>query len=395
MRILFILPLLILDMGAQAQTRARLKMGPPEFTPGGPCDTSAWKLVFHDEFDGSHLDRSKWVDYFTFSADGSDQCSACRVMSGMNNIFRPEQVQVADGTLKLSVEAEPGTWYEHSRDHEAGLIKSIGNASFTYGRFEIRCKVPGARGLWPALWAGGGETEIDFLELCGERPRWMKGSLHRWGERKYSDTGKHKGPDLSQGFHTYTVEWEEDEIRWYLDGELVHHRGRFVDRRGRPLPGCDRPPGTHPTAAYFPRGIDKVDLLLNLAVSDPGGYCKGPTKPEPWPEDAVMLVDHVRVYQRRPQEGLHDLCAMPRILVGDGDGPLVAGASRRFEVRGPHGDLRWSTAPGLEITHRDAHGMTVRATGTHAGALWVRVESSDDPCPRGPLKVEHLVVVAR
>ena len=395
MRTLFILPLLLLAIGSQAQTRARQKMGPPEFTPGGPCDTSAWKLVFHDEFNGNELDRSKWVDHFTFSDDGSDKCSSCRVMSGMNNIFKPERVSVGDGYLTLDVEAKPSTWYEHSRDHEAGLIMSIGNASFNFGRFEIRCKVPNAQGLWPALWLGGGETEIDILELCGERPRWMKGALHRWSDPKYSDTGKHRGPDLSQGFHTYALEWEEDEVRWYLDGELVLRRGRFVDRRGRPLPGCDRSPGTHPTAAYFPRGTDNVNLLLNLAVSDPRGYCKGPKKPEPWPEGTALLVDHVRVYQRQPQEDLHDLCATPRVLQGVGDGPLRQGASRRFEVTGPHGDLVWTTAPGLEITHRDANGATVRASGKGTGLLWVRVESADDPCPRGPLMLEAPLEVLR
>jgi len=363
--------------------------GPEEFSPGGPCDTSAWKLVFHDEFNGDRLDPNKWVTYFTYSDDGSDRCPGCRVMGGTNNIFRPERVSLSDGLLTLGVEARPGTWYEHTMDHESGLIHSIGDAQFTYGRFEIRCRIPSGQGLWPAFWGFGGETEIDVFEFCGEKPRWMKGSLHRWGERKASDTGKHKGPDLSQEFHTYAVEWEEDELRWYLDGELVHSRGRFVDRRGRPLPGCDRAAGTHPTAAYYPRGTDVVNLIVNLAVSEPKGYCKGPKRPAPWPEGTALVVDHVRVYQRRPQERLHDLCSEARSLAAqDGDGTLAVGSERRYAVSGPHGDLAWSTGPGLEVMARDAHGITVKATGDATGSSWVRAESADDPCPRGALMLE-------
>jgi hypothetical protein len=386
---------LLLFMGTQAQTQARKKIGPAEFSPGGPCDTSEWKLVFHDEFNGNELDRNKWVTYFTYSADGSDQCPSCRVMGGTNNIFRPEQVTVTDGSLILGVQARPGTWYEHKMDHEGGLIHSIGDAQFSHGRFEIRCRIPAGAGLWPAFWGFGGETEIDVFEFCGERPRWMKGSLHRWGERKFSDTGKHKGPDLSKGFHTYAVEWEEDEMRWYLDDELVHSRGRFVDRRGRPLPACDRAPAELPTAAYFPKRNDAVNLIVNLAVSEPKGYCKGPRNPVPWPEGTALVVDHVRVYQRQPEEKLHDLCSVPRVLQGVGEGPLRSGASQRYEVTGPHGDLEWSTAPGLEITHRDAHGITIRATDKASGMLWIRVESADDPCPRGALKLEIGVEVQR
>ncbi|MEX1132616.1 MAG: glycoside hydrolase family 16 protein [Flavobacteriales bacterium] len=381
--------LLLAFIGASMNVAAQRKyMGAVENDPGGPCDTAAWKLVFHDEFDGSSLDRSKWVNYFTYSDDGSDQCSSCRVMSSTNNVFTPEQVILNDGMLTLGVEARPSTWFEHKMEHVSGLIHSVGDAQFTYGRFEIRCRIPSGTGLWPAFWGYGGETEIDVFEFCGEKPRWMKGSLHRWGEPRASSTGKHKGPDLSQDFHTYAVEWEEDELRWYLDDELVHSRGRLLDKRGRPLPGCDRDPGSHPTASYFPRSTDALNLIVNLAVSAPKAYCNGPSKPTPWPAGTALLVDHVRVYQRQPQAKLRDLCEEPRMLRAEREGSMRAGETRRYEVSGPHGDLAWSTAPGLEIMERGASGVTVRATGERSGLLWVRVESVNDPCPRGALKLE-------
>lgn len=268
--------------------------------PGADCDTTAWKLVFEDAFDGPGLDRSKWITYFPFSSDGSDQCEGCRLMGTSNTVFRDEEVEVSNGTLKLGVTAKENTWYNVTKEHQGGVIRSIGDADFTYGRFEIRCRIPSGKGLWPAFWGFGGQTEIDVFEFCGEKPKWMKGALHQWGDTKFSNSGKHKDEDLSKDYHTYAVEWEQDEIRWYLDGEQVHERGRYVDRKGRPLLGCDREAGTHGVAPYFPREADKVNVIINLAVSEPKGFCKGPKKPEPWPEDAVFEVDWVRVYQRKP-----------------------------------------------------------------------------------------------
>ncbi len=390
----FHLAILLACVGATTSTSAqRNNLGPVENNAGGPCDTSAWKLVFHDEFNGTELDRNKWVTYFTYSDDGSDQCSSCRVMSSTNNVFTPDMIVLDNGKLTLGVEARPSTWYEHNMEHASGLIHSVGDAQFTYGRFEIRCRIPAGSGLWPAFWAYGGETEIDVFEFCGEKPRWMKGSLHRWGEPRASDTGKHKGPDLSQDFHTYAVEWEEDELRWYLDDELVHSRGRLVDKRGKPLPGCDRPAGTHPTASYFPRSSDALNLIVNLAVSAPKAYCNGPRKPMPWPAGTALVVDHVRVFQRRPQQDPRDLCEQPRSLRTEREGIMRAGETRRFEVSGPHGDLAWSTAPGLQVEAHDAHGITIRVTPEAKGTLWVRVVSANDPCPRGPLMLESGVEV--
>lgn len=292
---------LLLSVGAShAQTKLEKKVGALQEDTGGRCDTTAWELVFHDEFDGTALDRTKWITYYPFSSDGSDQCASCRYMGGTNSIYTDDQVTLSDGLLHLGVEATETTWYGVKKEHKASTIRSIGNAEFTYGRFEIRCKLPEGEGLWPAFWMFGGETEIDVFEFCGEQPRLLKGALHRWGKPRFSNSGKHKAKDLSTDFHIYTVEWERDGIGWFLDGRLVQYRGRFVGKRGRPLPQCDRPSGAKHTAPYFPRAEDGLNIILDLAVSEPKGFCQGPRKPEPWPEGTSFDVDYVRVYQRKP-----------------------------------------------------------------------------------------------
>lgn len=282
-----------------AQTRKEKKVGPVLDDAGGACDTTSWKMVFHDEFDGTALDRTKWVTYFPYSSDGSDRCEGCRIMGTSNTIFRDDLVTVGDGMLHLGVRAKASDWYSLHKEHEGSTVRSIGDAMFTYGRFEVRCRIPKGAGLWPAFWGFGGETEIDVFEFCGEQTKLMKGALHRWGKPRFSSSGKHKAKDLSADFHTYAVEWERDGISWYLDGELVQYRGRFVDKRGRPLAACDRPAGSNHTAPYFPRSEDGLNIILDLAVSEPKGFCKGPKKPEPWPVGTSFDVDYVRVYQRK------------------------------------------------------------------------------------------------
>lgn len=281
-----------------AQSKREKKVGPSVEAPASDCDTSAWRLVWHDEFDGDALDRKRWHTWFPYSHDGSDQGAGTRVMGTSNTIFRDDLVSLRDGMLLLGVRARSGEWYGQQKEHEGGMVHSKDDGKFTHGRFEVRCRIPEGAGLWPAFWGFGGETEIDVFEFCGEKPGLLKGALHRWGKPKFSNSGKHRTSDLSEGFHVYAVEWEGDGVGWYLDGELVHYRGRYVDRRGRPLPACDRPAGSYATAPYFPRKGDGVNIILDLAVSEPKGFCKGPKKPKPWPEDATLEVDYVRVYQR-------------------------------------------------------------------------------------------------
>lgn len=383
----FLLLVVLLVVGSTSAQRKYL--GPPVHTDAVRPDTTGWKLVFHDEFDGTQLDRSKWVTYFTYSDDGSDQCPGCRFTGGTNSTYRDEQVTVGNGLLTIATKANTNTWYDATVEHEAGMVHSIGDAQFNHGRFEIRCRIPSAAGLWPAFWGFGGETEIDVFEICGEKPRWMKSSLHRWGEKKFSNTGKHKAEDLSRDFHDYAVEWEENEIRFYLDGEQVYARSRLMNERGKDIALRDLKPGTYPTSAYFPRESDAVNIIASVAVSRPNDYCKGPKKPTPWPEGSSLIVDHIRVYQRQPQEQLRDLCAEPRVLSAEKQGSLELGELRRITLQGPHGDLRWSTSAGLEIVSTDAHSVQVLAKADASGTQWIRVESSNDPCPRGALKQEY------
>lgn len=369
--------------------KKKIKDLPSVSDPGGNCDTSAYKLVFHDEFEGTALDRKKWITYFPFSEDGSENCEACRYMGGTNSIFMEDQVTVQDGILKLDVSAEPTTWYNKTTEHRGSTIRSIGSAEFTYGKFEIRCKLPQGTGLWPAFWMFGGKTEIDAFEVCMEKPKWIKGSLHQWGETRTSNTGKYKGVDYSSDFHTYSVEWDQDEIRWYVDNEKIYTRGRYVDKRGRPYPGCDRGSGTRRIAPYFPRPEDKVNVIAGNGVSEEKGFCKGPKEPIAWGPNSAMLVDYIRVYQRTPQKDLSDLCIEPKKLsISPSNATLQNADQRQVVLNGAHGSLQWECSEGLQITERTINGVSVKAVGK-AGKQWIRVISANGPCSNEQLILEE------
>ncbi len=396
-RIAYTLLLLLVLPGSvsQAQSRREKRAGPKEFSTGGPCDTASWKLVFHDEFNGTALDGSKWAMYYPYSSDGSDRCESCRSSSGNNTIYRDSLVSVADGQLTLGVRAKAGTWYSFTKEHESGMVHSIGDAKFTFGRFEARCRIPSAGGLWPAFWGFGGGTEIDVFEICSERPRWLKSSLHRWEPQKFSHTGKHKAVDLSLEFHTYAVEWEPDEVRWYLDGRLVHARSRPVNRRGKPMPACELPPGAYHTAPYFPRSTDALSVILNLAVSYPDDYCKGPREPLPWPYGTGLMVDHVRVYQRRPEAPHRDRCDRQRhVMPLDANAsPAQRGETRTYHVDGPDAEVNWTTSAGLEVVERTGNSVTLRIGRRAKSPQWLRAEVPADPCSSGVLSPQVTISV--
>ena len=392
--VLLIAAVVLFPQEADAQRRKKNEFVRAQDS-GGVCDTARWKLVFHDEFNGNGLDLAKWYPYLPYSDDGSDQCDGCRYMSGSNSIFRDEMIRVDNGSLKLGVATRSGTWYGHDAEYEGSVIRTKGGVTYTYGRFEVRCRIPSGNGLWPAFWGFGGQTEIDVFELCGEKPKWMKGSLHNWVEPKHSNTGKHKSVDLSKEMHRYAVEWEEDEVRWYLDDELVHSRGRFVDKKGRPLPACGRSPGKNALAPYYPRSEDGISLILDLVVSNPGGYCKGPKKRIEFPADAVLEVDWIRAYQRHPTEPRINLCAQARTLRVEPAGrSLRPGEECTVTIEGPHGAMEWETGAGLRTTARTERGITVTPSG-QSGASWVRASCERDPCTQGPATFEAQVELAR
>jgi beta-glucanase (GH16 family) len=197
-----------------------------------------WRLVWQDEFEGGALDPQKWN-------------LLLREQSKHNELqyYVPDEVYIADGCLRLRSRIRD----YGSMHYTSGRLDTRGKFAPTYGRFEIRAKLPGGKGLWPAHWlypqnrnwpmeyvmaeavAAGKETlipeerpwysEIDIMEFLGHEPNVAYGTLHFYSfdGQKRTSSGTWKGrSDLTQGFHVYALEWEPDAIRWFIDHQLYH-----------------------------------------------------------------------------------------------------------------------------------------------------------------------------
>lgn len=238
---------------------------------------AGWKLAWHDEFDGSAINKSNWT--FDLGAGGWGNGEAQKYTA------RPENARVENGNLVIEARQEKldDSYYTSAR------LKTQGLQTFQYGRIEARIKVPAGKGLWPAFWMLGADFdgknwpdcgEIDIMEYIGKEPDLIMGTLHGPGYSGALGIGKwnRQTYNIADAFHTYAVEWQPGQIDWFYDG-VKYHTVTRADVGERPWVG------DHP---FF--------IILNMAV---GGQLAGmigldtvfPTQ---------TLVDYVRVYQKNP-----------------------------------------------------------------------------------------------
>jgi beta-glucanase (GH16 family) len=275
-----------------------------------------WELVWSDEFEGTTIDPTKWQHEKNCWGGGNNeqQCYTDR----LENSF------VADGYLHIVAQREDFTGSD-SAEGESPTTKTLPYTSarlrtknlqeWTFGRFEIRAKLPYGQGTWPAIWmlptnspygnwAASGEIDImeavNLKTVTGNNPPESRvhGTLHygrAWpgnvnAGAEYTLPGNANPAD---DFHTYAIEWEEGEIRWYVDN--VH----FATQRDTGWYAQYVQDGVlkdAPVGAPFDR-FSKFHLLLNLAV---GGNWAGTVNNTGVDESVFpqkMLVDFVRVYQ--------------------------------------------------------------------------------------------------
>lgn len=269
-----------------------------------------WRLVWRDEFDGEAIDADKWHFEENCVGGGNNELQCYTA--------RPENAYVADGYLNIVAREEtyrgPGRWDDDpaydpgdtsvQRDYTSARLRSKGKGDFTYGRVEIRAKLPQGQGIWPALWMLPTESvyggwprsgEIDILEAInsnGTGGNEIHGTLHygsAWPDNRYSGTSYEPSTRVWEDFHTYAVEWSEGEIHWFVDE--THYAtqtsaGWFTYYEGAPGEGFVFGQGAAPFDQAF-------HLIMNLAVG--GNWPGAPDESTEFPQS--LQVDYVRVYE--------------------------------------------------------------------------------------------------
>ena len=321
-----------------------------DFTAVNPTvPVTDWQLVWSDEFDGAAIDTRKW-NFEVNCAGGGNQEQQCYTDSRDNSF-------VSGGTLKIVAKpAEAGA----DKPYTSARITSKDKGDFKYGRIEVRAKMPSGQGSWPAVWMfptdgvyGGWPKsgEIDIVEAVnlkttdgdGNVESKVYGTLHYGRDApNNSSSGKAYTPasNPADGFHTYAIEWQEGEIRWYVDDYLyqtqmqsqvrknaagdtvgLRHRGWFAELFNQ-VTG-DR------EVVYNSAPFDqRFHLIMNLAV---GGT---------WPESVNNLgidedafangqtfeIDYVRVFRCGANPNTGRGCETIRAGYKDED-TLVEGAA--------------------------------------------------------------------
>jgi beta-glucanase (GH16 family) len=253
-----------------------------------PAGRPSWTLVWNDEFNGGNgsvPDRTKWVIETGGNGWGNNE------LEYYTN--RVQNVQIQEGNLVITARREGYSDSEGVfRGYTSARLKTEKKFQQTYGRFEARIQIPRGQGIWPAFWMLGDDTshvgwpaegEIDIMENIGKEPSTVHGTVHGPGYSGAQGIGSEfslpKGQAFADTFHVYAVEWEPDVIRFYVDDSLYATRTP-----------ADLPPDTK---WVYDRPFY---IILNVAVG--GDWPGNPDATSKFPQ--TMLVDYVRVYQRRP-----------------------------------------------------------------------------------------------
>jgi len=242
-----------------------------------------WNLVWSDEFDGNEVDPLKWESMI------GDGCTYGICGWGNNELqwYLAQNATVENGSLVITAREE----FYSGKNYTSARLRTLNKGDWTYGKFEIRARLPKGQGIWPAIWMlpsdseyGGwaASGEIDIMELVGHEPEKIHGTIFygRSWPQQVSSTSGYTLPtgDFSDDFHVFAMEWEETEMRWYVDGE------RFATKTSWWSEGGD-----------FPAPFDRrFHLLLNVAVG--GNWPGNPDATTVFPQQ--MEVDYVHVYER-------------------------------------------------------------------------------------------------
>ncbi len=248
------------------------------------------KLSFKDEFNksaNSPIDTGKWTAEIGGGGWGNQELEY--YTNSIENVYHNGQGSLVIKAIKLNPPLNLTCWYGPCQYTSARLVTK-GKFEQKYGKFEARIKVPRGQGMWPAFWMLGNNIdtvswpscgEIDILENIGREPLIVHGTIHGPGYSGGNSIGAAfslaNNQAFADDFHVYSTEWSENNIKFYVDGNLY-----------KTLTPSDIPQGStwvydHP---FF--------MILNFAVG--GGWPGNPDNTSVFPQ--TMMIDYVRVYKR-------------------------------------------------------------------------------------------------
>lgn len=267
-------------------------------TPSDPA-IQGMNLIWQDEFNGTSLDTSKWnyEQGYYLNDDpntwGWGNAELQHYTDSAQNVF------VQDGKLNIRALNDPKSFPQDPNrfaQYSSGKINTKNHFTLKYGRVDFRAKLPTGNGIWPALWmlpqdspygTWAASGEIDVMEARGRLPGSTSGAVHfggTWPANQHISGEYHfpEGQNINNDYHVYSVVWEEDNIKWYVDGKFFF---KVTNEQWYSLAAPNNPNAPFDQPFY---------LIMNLAL---GGNFDGGISPNPSDIPATMQVDYVRVYK--------------------------------------------------------------------------------------------------
>jgi beta-glucanase (GH16 family) len=242
-----------------------------------PDYVSSFTLSWSDEFDGASINTNDWTFETGASGWGNNE---------LQNYTNGNNAKIEDGKLILTVKKLNDN--QGVGSYSSTRMISKGKKEFTYGKMEIRAKLPSGRGIWPAIWMLGGNIgsvswpacgEIDVMEYVGYQPNTIHATVHTTAGSGANGNGSSKTLETAEEeFHIYGLIWTEKEMIFYTDSpENVTHTYSPSNKTDDNWP------------FYKPQFF-----ILNVAVGGNWGGAQGIDNTI-FPQ--TMEVDYIRVYQ--------------------------------------------------------------------------------------------------
>jgi len=255
-----------------------------------------WELVWSDEFDGNGaINSENWFHQTQLPSGGSWYNGEVQHYTD-----RIDNSYVSNGILKIVAKEETYTDQGYTKEYTSARLNS--KYAFTYGKVEIRAKLPEGIGTWPALWMlgknidepgaywqtqGYGTTswpacgEVDIMEHWGSNQNYVQSAIHT--PSSYGGTinlGGQYISTVSSEFHVYTIEWSEEEMVFSIDGNIHYIYNPVIYN-----------------SDTWPFDSEQY-LLLNIAIQ--------PSITTSFTESS-MDIDYVRVYEYQDQDSCEDI----------------------------------------------------------------------------------------
>ena len=287
-----------------------------------------YSYVWEDDFNGQELDQDIW-GYELGRVRGNEQQ---HYTDSKDNVF------LRDGNLVLKVTdrkledqyLNPVGSAARKVKYDSGSVRTSGKKEFLYGRIEMKAKLPKGKGAFPAFWTLGADFnldgdissrqgygwpacgEIDIMEMIGgtirtdetnegkQSNKVVYATPHFYYANRDADKDGSYSPyelgrsigmddDFNDEYHIFGINWSEDRIEWYLDGEIYSTiEYDQSDARIRALQACFNKP------QY---------IQMNLATG--GNWAKN-AGDHLADDNTEFVIDWVRYYQNDEQKASSD-----------------------------------------------------------------------------------------